>query len=173
MHLFFYIRGINNWVETWKVMAQGLFWRWDRTNLITKKLEQHAVQGALRPSILGAWEYIFPEEALPDVLTVFGITKGMTGGMTKQLKLGNLAFKTKLAGMRKLFGAKKIPKEAFAKAETIQKSVVFNESYRALSHLGHDIIPGIAIHPIGIKEDIRGVLDHTKTGGGKWDQEML
>lgn len=173
MHLFFYIRGINNWVETWKAMAQGLFWKWERTNLLTGKQEQHALQGALRPSILGAWEYIFPEEALPDVLAIFGITKGMTGGMTYDKKLGSYPNKFKLAAVRKLFSAKKIPKEAFEKAAKIDKSIVFPKSYRALSHLGPEIIPGIALHPIGIKADIRGVMDKTKEGGGKWEQEMV
>ena len=154
-------------------MAQGLFWKWERTNLLTGKLEQHALQGALRPSILGAWEYIFPEEALPDVLNVFGITKDLTGGMTHNKMLGQLPNKFKLVAMRKLFGAKRIPKEAFEKAETIQKSAVFNESWRALSHLGSEIIPGIALQPKSIKVDGGGVLDHTKTGGGKWKQEMV
>ena len=154
-------------------MAQGLFWKWERTNLLTGKEEQLALQGALRPSILGAWEYIFPEEALPDVLAVFGIHKDLTGGMTLDKKLGNLPNKFKLAAMRPLFAAKKIPKWAFEEAEKIDLSVVFNKGYRALSHLGHEVIPGIAIHPIGIKKDVRGVLDHTKTGGGKWQQEMI
>ena len=173
MHLFFYIRGINNWVETWKIMAQGLFWKWERTNLITGKLEEFALQGALRPSILGAWEYIFPEEALPDVLAVFNITKDLTGGMTHDKILGQLPNKFKLAAMRPLFGAKKIPKEAFKEAEKIPTSVILKESHRALSHLGAEIVPGIAIHPIGIKADSRGVLDKTKEGGGKWEQEMI
>jgi len=173
MHLFFYIRGINHWVETWKAMAQGLFWKWTRKNLLTKKMEDFAIQGALRPSIWGAWEYIFPEEALPDVLAVFGIHQDLTGGMTHHLKLGQFVNKTKLAMLRKIFGAKKIPKEAFEIAKTIPPSMTLNGSYRALSHLGHEIIPGIAIHPIGIKYDIRGVMDNTKEGGKKWDQEML
>ena len=170
MHLFFYIRGINHWVETWKVMAQGLFWKWERTNLLTEEVEQLALQGALRPSILGAWEYIFPEEALPDVLAVFGITKDLTGGMTLDKKLGALPNKFKLACMRKVFSAYKIPKKAFEEAEKIPPSIVFNKGHRALSHLGHDVIPGIALHPIGLKKDIRGIMEE---GGGKWEQEMI
>ena len=154
-------------------MAQGLFWKWERTDLLTGKSEQLALQGALRPSILGAWEYIFPEEALPDVLAVFGITKGLTGGMTLDKKLGAWPNKFKLAAMRPLFAAKKIPKWAFEEAEKIPQSIVFNKGHRALSHLGPEVIPGISIHPIGIKKDIRGILDNTKEGGGKWEQEMV
>ncbi len=168
MHLFFYIRGINHWTETWKILAQGLFWKWRRKDLLTGKGVEHAVQGSLRPSIWGAWEYVFPEEALPDVLAVFNIKEQTTGGTGKFW-----IEKSKLIMLRKLFFAKKIPKEAFKEAKKIPSSIVLIESNRALSHLGSEIVPGIAIHPIGIKYDKRGIIDGTKEGGGKWEQELI
>lgn len=166
MHLYFYIRGIKNWVDAWLVMAQGLFWKWDRKNLKTGKIESFAIQGALRPSIWGAWEYIFPEEALPDVLAVFNIKETTTGG-TKSAYIE----KSKLAMLRKLFFAKKIPKEAFEKSKGAGKSIILKNSHRALSHLGDEIIPGIALHPIGIKYDLKGTIKDEK--GVEWEQELV
>jgi len=166
MHLYFYIRGIKHWTDTWLTMAQGLFWKWKRKNLKTGKMEYFAIQGALRPSIWGAWEYVFPEEALPDVLAVFNITEDTTGG-TKSAWIE----KSKLTMLRKIFFAKKIPKEAFKKSKTSAKSIILKESQRALSHLGEEIVPGVAIHPIGIKYDLRGTIKGEK--GIEWEQELV
>ena len=113
-------------------------------NLETGKEEIHLVQGALRPSILGAYEYVFPEDCLPEVLSIFGITKNESYGFKK------IGLKARHFGLRKLFGAKKIPKKYLEEAKKINPEVFISNSHRGL---GHCIIPGVAIHVIGIKKD--------------------
>ena len=61
MHLYFFLRGNYPCVETFKTLAQGQFWQWKRINLATNKEETILVQGALRPTVFGAYEYVFPE----------------------------------------------------------------------------------------------------------------
>ncbi len=161
MHLYFYIRGINQQVELWKLFAQTQWWRWIRTNLKTKKIEETLVQGALRPSVFGAWEYIFPEECLAEVLTSFKVVDaGSSIGAepTRKNKAG-------LFVLRKLFGCKKIPKKIYEEAKKIQGSVMINGYWRGISQLN---IPGVSIHIIGYKEDVRKKVE-------KWgyEQEML
>ncbi len=147
MHLIFYLRGIHQQVDFWKTLAQGLSWKWIRRNVKTGKDETFIVQGALRPSVLGAYEYIFPEECLAEVLSVMGITRdGQTGSDDK------FKDKIRLATLRKIFRAKKIPKKIFKEVKKTPASITLSNSWRALSHLH---IPGVAIHPIGIKKDDR------------------
>lgn len=159
MHLYFYIRGINQQVELWKLFAQTQWWRWLRKNLKTKKIEEVLVQGALRPSVFGAWEYIFPEECLAEVLTSFKVGDGGIGAKPTRKN------KAKLLSLRKLFGCKKIPKKIYEEAKKIQASVMIKGFWRGLSQLN---IPGVAIHVIGYKEDDRQEVE-------KWgyEQEML
>lgn len=159
MHLFFYARGIINQIEVWKVLMQGQFWKWKRKNLATGQEEFSLVQGALRPSVMGAWEYIFPEECLPAVLSIMGIADENIGATA------SLANKFKLAGLRVIFGADEIQKEAYEEARKIMPSLLINDSMRGLSHC---IVPGVSIHTIGIKKDLR--QDFVQIG---YNQEML
>jgi len=165
MHLIFFIRGINNQIEILKTMMQGYYWKWKRINLDTGKEEEILVQGALRPSVLGAWEYIFPEECLAEVCCVFGIKS------CENYNAGHL-FKQKaqLAILRKIFGAKKIPQEIFDEAEKIPQSIIIAGTWRGLSHC---IIPGTAVHCIGIKPDDRRDFDFSDKGMGRYNQEAL
>jgi len=144
-------------------MAQGLFWKWKRINLETKKEEIILVQGALRPSVMGAWEYVFPEECLADVIAVMGLANSIGA-------IPTFMNKARLAILRKTFGAEKIPKEIFEEAAKIPPSIVLNDSYRGLSTL---LVPGVCIHPIGIKREIRRDFDFSSTGQGKFNQEAL
>jgi hypothetical protein len=63
------------------------------------------VQGVLRPTIFGAYEYIFPREALPDVISMF------------EAKWGQYDYKNwrawRLRFMRPMFGCKGISKKIF------------------------------------------------------------
>ncbi len=161
MHLYFYIRGINQQIEIWKLFAQTQWWRWLRKNLKTKKIEDVLVQGALRPSVFGAWEYIFPEECLAEVLTSFNVADGGRAiGAEPTLKN-----KARLLALRKLFGCKKIPNNIYEAAQKIQLSVMVKGFWRGISQLN---IPGVSIHIIGYKEDERKAVK-------KWgyEQEML
>ena len=168
MHLFFYVRGIKHQVDLWVTLAQGLFWKWKRTNLKTGKEEESLVQGALRPSILGAWEYIFPEECLAEAIAVLGVVSNSidknTVGATPTVKN-----KMKLSMIRKLFSAKKVPEYILEESLKIPTSITIKNSWRGVSNLH---IPGIAIHIIGYKKDRRQTVPE-KNGEWGYEQEML
>ena len=126
-------------------MAQGLFFKWRRTNLKTGEEETILVQAGLRPSILGSWEFIFPETALAEVLCIMGRGDGGIGCEVTMTR------KFQLAGLRKILGVKKIPKSIYKKAQELPESIVITDSERGLSHLK---VPGVSVHLIGIKKDI-------------------
>jgi len=143
MHLFLFVRGIYHQVKIWETLAQSQFWRWTRTNLTTGKEETTLVQGALRPSVLGCYEYIFPEECLSEVLAVMGIKEDYQ----------SQAFRLK--AMRLMFRARKIPKKNMKEALTIPTTIMINNSMRGLASLQVD---GVGVYAIGIKKDVRGEM---------------
>jgi len=156
MHLQFILRGINTQVELWKILAQGQFYKWKRLNMDTQKKEEILCQGSLRPSVLGTWEFIFPREALPEVLSTMGATleNGGTGG--------NISLKElRMATLRAICGVKKITKKIFREADKTPHSIVLTDSQRGLSNL---IISGVAVHIIGIKDDKDGEMTDPSTG---------
>jgi len=157
MHLYLYARGKFEQVEQWKAHAQAAYWKWRRINLETGKEEITLVQGALRPSVLGAYEYVFPKEALAEVCSFFGIKKNEPYGF------GKIGLYTRHFAMRKIFGCKKIPKKILEEAQGISPTFSTEEFERGVSNC---IIPGVAIHPIGIKEDAEIVM-------GDYTQEAL
>ena len=149
MHLVLYVRGLYPQVKLWESMAQGLHWKWRRVNKETGEEKIILVQGGLRPSMMGSYEYIFPKEALPEVLKVFGIGKG------QPISKGKVKGNFKVGVLRKILGVKKIPASVFEEAETYSESIVIEGTERGLSHV---IIPGVAVHAIGIKEDVFGEM---------------
>lgn len=149
MHLYFYLRGKLELVELWKAHAQTSYWKFRRKNNKTGKIETILVQGALRPSILGAWEFVFPKEALVEVCSFFGIKKNTQYGF------GKLGLETRHFGLRKIFGAKKIPEKVLRAAEKIPETFSTEEFERAGANC---IIPGVPMHVIGIKEDKIGKM---------------
>jgi len=157
MHLYLYARGKFEQVELWKSLVQGAFWKFRRINKETEKEEMILVQGALRPSVLGAFEYIFPKEALAEVCSFLGITDN------KQYGFGKIGLNTRHFTMRKVFGAKKIPKKILKKAEEIPPTFTTAEFERGGANC---IIPGVSIHVIGIKNDVIGEM-------GQFTQELL
>lgn len=150
MHLQLIVRGIISQVRLWESMMQNHFFKWRRINTKTGKEEITLVQGGLRPSVLGTYEFVFPEESLPEVLNILGLKSQQDTGTSRIFK-----YKVKLAVLRKICGVKIIPKEAFEKAKNIPDSIYFDEYERGLSSTK---IPGVAIHPIGIKEDTRIIM---------------
>lgn len=157
MHLYLYPRGKFEQLELWKSHAQAAYWKFRRINNSTKKEEIILVQGALRPSVLGAMEYVFPKEALAEVCSFFGIKKNESYGF------GKVGLRMRHFAMRRVFGAKKIPKKILEKAKTINSSFSTAEFERGCANC---VIPGISIHVIGIKEDARGVI-------ANYTQELL
>jgi hypothetical protein len=164
MHLVFFMRGIYSQIEILKTQLQCTFWKWKRINLDTGQEETILVQGALRPSVLGAWEYVFPEECLAEVLCVMGI-KGEEYTHSDRFK-----DKLRLSFLRKVFGVKKIPKSFYEEAAKIPPTLIINGVMRGLSHC---IIASTAIHCIGIKADDRRDFDFTNVGLGRYNQEAL
>lgn len=157
MHLYLFVRGKFEQVELWKAHAQTAYWKWRRINNVTGKEETTIVQGALRYSALGAFEYIFPKEALAEVCSFFGISDN------EQYGFGTIGLHTRHFAMRKIFGCKKLPKEICKRAKEIPTSFSTEEFERGGSNC---ILPGVACHLIGIKDDIIGVM-------GDYTQEML
>jgi len=166
MHLYFYARGISHQVELWKIFMQSQFWKWKRYNLKKKKDEFILVQGSLRPSFYGTWEYVFPKECLADVLSIMGIANPHTKKDGYAGK-GYFTFANSIRnfGARKLLGAKAIPKKIWEAADKIEPSILIDSTWRGLSHCRVD---GVAIHPIGIKEDVEYTWKETG-----YRQEML
>lgn len=155
--MFLYPRGKFEQVEVWKCHAQTAYWKWRRINNKTGKEEIILVQGALRPSVLGAYEYIFPKEALAEVCNFFGITKNEHYGF------GKIGLHSRHFAMRKIFGCKKIPEKILKEAAEIPPTFSTKEFERGCSDCR---IAGVSLHVIGIKKDWEGKTEtHT--------QEML
>ena len=159
MHLRFYLRGINTQCELWKILAQGIFLKWKRIDVKTKREVEVLYQMALRPSVLGTWELVFPEECLPTVLAMLKYTG-------EEMSLKN---KMRTAVLRKLCGTKKIPKKAIEEAKKIPESMTIKGDWRGVSHL---VVNGACVHIIGIERDGRGEL-FDKVSGETYLQEYL
>jgi len=157
MHLYLYIRGKFEQVELWKSHAQAAYWKFRRLNNTTGKQEMILVQGSLRPSVLGAFEYVFPKEALAEVCCFFGINSNESYGF------GKVGLKSRHLILRKIFGCKKIPKEILKKASEIPSTFSTEEFERGVSNCR---IKGIGLHVIGIRKDKEGVI-------GDYTQELL
>ena len=157
MHLYLFVRGKFTQVEEWKAHAQTAYWKWRRINNKTGKEEMMLVQGALRPSVLGAYEYVFPKEALAEVCTFFGITANTQYGFKR------FGLNTRHFALRKIFGCKKIPQDILDKASKIPSTFSSVEFERGVSNC---IIPGVVLHVIGIKDDKIGVM-------GDYTQELI
>jgi len=156
MHLYFFLRGITHQLEMTKIFLQSQYFKWVRINLKTGKEEIKLVQGSLRPTIFGAYEYVFPEEALADVLSMIGIVDATDYFQSKELRLKFL---------RPIFNCKKIPDKIFKEAAKIPNSMTLDGSWRGLSNC---IVGGVAYHVIGIKKDARRVWEEAG-----YEQEML
>lgn len=160
MHLYLYARGVKQQLSIWEMFMQSAFWAWKRKDLKINKETITLVQGGLRPTIFGAYEYIFPEECLVDVLASLEITYNNYIGTDK-----TLMNKARMALLRKMFGASAIPKEVFKKAEKTPTSYTLDCCGRGLSSLR---VSGVALHIIGIKTDER-----EKKENWGFEQEML
>lgn len=164
MHVYFFVRGVKHQIDLFVALAQSVWWRWKRTSPDGKD-ENFIVQGALRPSIWGAYEYVLPEDCLSEFLAML-LQKTDEG--IKDNNPTDLLFKAEMAIVRKMFGAEKIPDEHFKEAENINVAMFFPDTTtrRALNGLR---VPGVSVHLIGIKKDAFGVLP----GADGYYQEFL
>lgn len=125
---------------------QSQFFMLKQKELKTGKMKEIPVQGALRPTIFGAYEYIFPKEALPEVLSMMGIDIDKEFG---QIEI-NLKNKFRMFSLRKIFGCKRIPKKYLIKAKETPNAIKLPGFTRMLPNC---ILNNVIIHCIGIKED--------------------
>jgi len=143
MHLYFISRGIKQNRDLFVKFMETQMFMWKRKDLKTGEEKLDGVQGALRPVEL--WEYVFPEEVLPEVLGMMHIDPKDAD------KYGALDQSMQTKVLRKMLGAKKIPEDT---------PVIGNTHYVFLD--------GMALHVLGIKED-------PKVDVPKWgvNQELL
>jgi len=168
MHLFLYVRGLPQWVGMWEAFAQSQFFKWRRIDTRTGAEQVSVVQGALRKSVLGTYEYVFPREALSTVLAIMGITNKDALGVVPTLKN-----KINLAVLRKMIGLRKVPNSVFEEAKKIITSVSINGQERGLSDFSQI---SVSTHLIGFKEDKIGEMkdfDKEKKEEMIWMQEFL
>lgn len=172
MHLIFLPRGVQHQIDIWKTMAQCQFWKWKRKNLnvcecgqprekhkktktckrFKMRTEFNFIQGALKPSVFGCWEYVFPEECLTEVLAVFGCPE-------------NYKPCFKIKALRQLFRAEKIPKKNIDEAQKVPPTIMVQGSNRGLANCRID---GVGMYFIGLIRDRR-----VKWKDVGYEQELL
>jgi len=141
------IRGIRAQIEMFEKFMQAQMFPWKRRNLKTGKWETMMVQGALRDS--GPFkEYVFPKEALQEVLDMLEID-----WKSNITSIGDF----KKFWMRRLIGhgLRKTPKKIITPIDYPRMSLVAVDengkatiqNYRYIEKRGIDIII------IGIKDD--------------------
>ena len=141
MHLILMTRGIIGKMEEWTALLRAQRFPWKIKDLKTNKEELKMLQGALRPIQL--WEYVFPKESLNDVLGAMDIK-----GEKLRPEVNAPAWM-----LRKFMKLEPIPKE--------DKRTV--TGYRPFGELNKEKMPvipicdlrtkGVAVYPIGIKQD--------------------
>ena len=153
MHLYLFLRGKVEQVHLWESHVQAQYFKFRRINLKTKEPDMKLVQLGLRHSVLGAYELVFPKEALTEVLAMLG-AESIQPAYDIGLNSMRLVF------LRAIFGAEMIRKKTWKEAAEIartRKSITINNSERGLSDC---IIPGTAVHVIGVKRDAEGSVDN-------------
>lgn len=150
MHVQVMVRGIRPLVEMWLNAADNEFFKWERTNQKTKKTTYTLLKSGIRPSVLGTWEIIIPETALPTLLSMMMLDRKNIGAHPTFMN------KIRLATLRKMCGVKKIPKKIWEEAKKIMPSIIITKSERGLSSL---YVPGVAVHLIGYKKDKYGIMN--------------
>ena len=144
-------------------MAQAQFFKWVRKDLETGEDFEVLYQMALRPSVWGTWELIFPKECLGTMLCMLGYND------KKRDIYPNIKKGLGMMVLRTYCGVKKIPVKAFKEASEIPESLTIKDSWRGLHHLK---INGVAVHLIGIREDKEGEMFDPDTGKTYY-QELL
>ena len=159
MHLMLMTRGILRQVEEFKSLLQAQRFPWKRINLETGKEELSVVQGALRP--IQFWEYVFPEDALNDVLGALNIKHNEKSG----------EMKNKAWLLRKLFKLAPIPEQKEISVVGYRPSGTLNGEPMPSIPVHNMFVDGVGVYPIGIKKDTTRDFDWGTEG--KYNQEGL
>lgn len=154
-------RGILRQVEELKSLLQAQRFAWKRKNLKTGKEEMGLVQGALRP--IQFWEYVFPEEALDDVLGALQIT-----GPIVRPEIKNVSWM-----LRKMLKLEPIPKKEAKdmKVTGYRPGGTLNDEPFPVIPVHNMVVDGVAVYPMGIKKDPFQDYDWGKDGA--YHQEGL
>lgn len=160
MHFYFMIRGVKHQCDLFRMFMQTQMFCWKRKNLETGKEEVTMVQGALRECGF-VYEYIFPKECLAEVLTMLDVKKDT--GDAKNMGAARAWIIRKSLGK----GVKPIPEYKEIKGKWVIVEGIYLTTKRYIEK------HGIAIYPIGIREDPVKDYDFSSTGEGKWHQEGL
>ena len=171
MHLILMTRGIQQSRDIWKQFMASQMYKFPQKNLdwcqcgthkdlhgtdkcvcpeFKPREEPKMVQGALRPIEL--WEYVFPRESLQEVLAMQNTHKEYNRLRPEVNKMGWL--------LRKAMGAKKIPD-----MPDLQNKEMWEITSKFVP------MSGMAVYPIGIKEDNYAPIDFGQHG--KFEQEWL
>jgi len=143
-HVVFATRGIKHERNRFIMFLQSQMFWWKRKNLKTGQDEVCRVQGALRPIEL--WEYVVPEECLDEVLTMLNVDeKGEVHPVTAKLNRW---------GLRKMLGLEPVKYTRVATDKFVPRD-------------------GVALYPIGIKRDVKGIWKDPVTKEDLYEQEML
>lgn len=171
MHLAFIPYGIKERVDLFLMSLQCQMYPWIRKDINTGEEVIHSVQGALRPSMMGIYEYVFPKEALGDVLASMGVNKDVD----LQPRDVKMLFRKEV--LRKMLKLKKVPKKyetlTLEKGELkrINLEIAKAEPQRVL------FIGGVRIFVLGIRDDKVGVMKNVPFGDPPIitdvEQEML
>lgn len=146
-HIYLMTRGVFHQVQLWQSLMQGQVFDWHREEADTGKKFVSGVGGALRP--IQFWEYVVPNESVEDVMNNLKMTP-----WSKEARGRNLREKAMVLAMRKAFGAKPFPAYTPKPITRLMQ------------------VDGVAVQPIGIKEDARGIL-YDPMLGKKIKQELI
>lgn len=170
MHLFFFPYGHEHQVQIMFEKMRHSYWQWTRTDLKTNKEETILVAGQLRHSYGGAFEYVFPEPCLAEVLAFLGVPHD--GAHHK-------GEASRLWCMRRVFNLKRIPKETWDIVKNISSDISVggdctmdrSGKLHSLRGLSSAKTVGAGITVLGIKYDRHGPIDFGPAG--YFDQEWL
>lgn len=172
--IYFMVRGIKRQFDEWVSSMNAQRFPWKRTNLNvckcgkTKKEckcekfepreELNIVQGALRPVQL--FEYVVPKECVNDVL----INNGIKGPIQRK-EIKGMAWL-----LKKMMKLKPIPDLTNETVTGYHPNMKLNGNIAPAQPVHSVFTEGLAIYPLGIREDAMGVWDKD---GDNYEQEML
>lgn len=132
MHGYILMRGVKHQLELTKKFMETTMLKWNTKNILSEHTLDRDVQFAMRPIEL--FECVFPEESLPQFMAMLNLRTDD--------KYQGYMFNTQMNLLRKMLGAQKFP----------------DLDYKTIKNIPFIPLKGVAIHPIGFKEDKKGMI---------------